>query len=99
MYDEVNFKSSDVLDVINFNSVFRSLSAAQKYHLESLAEGPKAYKSSEILWSIGMPVTLSFLIVSGRAKFSNLKLTALCPRRGSTGSLDAIEAKRDGHGI
>ena len=85
--------SNDVLlNVIHHNSALRGLNAAQKRHLESLAEGPKHYPPGHFLWCVGGPVSYSYLIVSGTAKFANFskRSGSARMRRGSTGSLVSL---------
>jgi hypothetical protein len=68
----------NVLDLLDRNSALRKLSAVQKRHLESLAEGPIAFNPGERLWRSGAPVDNAFLMISGTASF--------VPRRRNAGS-------------
>lgn len=67
-----------VLDLLDQNSALRKLSAVQKRHLESLAEGPIAFNPGERLWRSGAPVDNAYLVVAGTASF--------VPRRRNAGS-------------
>ena len=71
-------KNLNVLDLLNCNSALRKLSAVQKRHLESLAEGPISFQPGERLWRAGTPVDRAFVIVSGTASF--------VPKRRNAGS-------------
>jgi hypothetical protein len=66
----------NVLDLLDQNSAFRKLSAVQKRHLESLAEGPIAFQPGERLWRSGAPVDNAFLIVAGTASFVHRRRNA-----------------------
>lgn len=76
------------LQVINFNSSFRSLSASQKRHLESLVEGPRYIEPDGTIWQQGSTVEGAYMIVGGTAKFALMKHSVRYSRRGSTGSMD-----------
>jgi hypothetical protein len=69
----------NVLELLNCNSALRKLSAVQKRHLESLAEGPIYFQPGERLWRAGAPVENAFVVVSGTASF--------VPRRRNAGSV------------
>ena len=71
-------KNLNVLELLDQNSALRKLSAVQKRHLESLAEGPIGFGPGERLWRSGAPVDRAFLVVSGTASF--------VPRRRNAGS-------------
>lgn len=71
-------KNLNVLELLDQNSAMRKLSAIQKRHLESLAEGPIGFGPGERLWRSGAPVDKAFIIVSGTASFA--------PRRRNAGS-------------
>jgi hypothetical protein len=73
-----SLQTLNVLDLLDQNSAFRKLSAVQKRHLESLAEGPVAFSPGERLWRSGAPVDKAFLVVGGTASF--------VPRRRNAGS-------------
>jgi hypothetical protein len=64
-----SMQAMNVLDLLDQNSAFRKLSAVQKRHLESLAEGPVAFSPGERLWRSGAPVDKAFLVVGGTASF------------------------------
>ena len=57
------------MDIIEYNSTLRKISAVQKRHLESLAEGPVYYAPGERLWQMGKVVDKAFIIVGGTASF------------------------------
>lgn len=71
-------KDLNVLELLNCNSALRKLSAVQKRHLESLAEGPMSFQPNEKVWRAGNPVDKAYIIVSGSVSFS--------PRRRNAGS-------------
>jgi len=78
-----------VLEVLKCNSALRVLTAHQKRHLESLAEGPQYYESNKYLWQVGQPVDHAFLIVAGTANFAQKpEDDVLRNRRGSTGNME-----------
>jgi len=74
-------KELNVIEILNCNSAFRKLSAVQKRHLESLAEGPISFQAGERMWRTGGPVDKAFLVVKGTASFVN-------KRRNTNGSLE-----------
>ena len=59
----------EIMDIIECNTTLRKISAIQKRHLESLAEGPLYFEPGERLWRSGMPVETAFIIVGGTASF------------------------------
>ena len=71
-------RTLNILELLNCNSALRKLSAVQKRHLESLAEGPVSFLPGERIWRSGAPVDKAFIIVSGTASF--------VPRRRNAGS-------------
>lgn len=71
-------RNLNILELLNCNSAMRKLSAVQKRHLESLAEGPVSFLPGERIWRSGAPVDRAFIIVSGTASF--------VPRRRNAGS-------------
>lgn len=73
-----SLQALNVLDLLDQNSTLRKLSAVQKRHLESLAEGPVAFNPGDRLWRSGAPVDKAFLVVAGTASF--------VPRRRNAGS-------------
>jgi glyoxylase-like metal-dependent hydrolase (beta-lactamase superfamily II) len=83
LYQEA-VRSLNVLELLNGNSALRKLSAVQKRHLESLAEGPICFQPGERLWRSGAPVDRAFIMVSGTASF--------VPKRRNAGSA-AVQAK------
>jgi hypothetical protein len=62
-------KNVELLDIIESNSTLRKISAVQKRHFESLAEGPVYFAPGERLWNSGAPVDKAYLIVGGTASF------------------------------
>uniref|UniRef100_A0A7S1UTE9 Metallo-beta-lactamase domain-containing protein n=1 Tax=Grammatophora oceanica TaxID=210454 RepID=A0A7S1UTE9_9STRA len=72
-------KNLNVLELLNCNSALRKLSAVQKRHLESLAEGPVSFQPGERLWRAGAPVDRAFIVVAGTASF--------VPKRRNAGSV------------
>ena len=62
-------RTLNVLELLDCNSALRKLSAVQKRHLESLAEGPISFQPGERLWRAGAPVDKAFIVVSGTASF------------------------------
>jgi hypothetical protein len=46
-------RNLNVLELLDCNSALRKLSAVQKRHLESLAEGPLYFRPGERLWRAG----------------------------------------------
>jgi CRP-like cAMP-binding protein len=68
MKEELN-KNLNVLDLLELNSAFRKLSAVQKRHLESLAEGPVSFIPGERLWRAGTAVDKAFIVVAGTVSF------------------------------
>ena len=71
----------NVLELLDQNSGLRKLSAVQKRHLESLAEGPVGFGPGDRLWQSGAPVDKAFLMISGTASF--------VPKRRNAGSAAA----------
>jgi hypothetical protein len=77
-----------VLEVLKCNSALGKLTALQKRHLESLAEGPRFFESGNYLWQVGEPVDYAFLIVAGTATFAQKPEDEIWRnRRGSTGNM------------
>jgi len=70
-------RNLNVLELLDLNSALRKLTAVQKRHLESLAEGPIGFGPGERLWRSGAPVDQAYLMVSGTASF--------VPRRRNAG--------------
>jgi len=62
-------KDLNIIELLECNSALRKLSAVQKRHLESLAEGPTFYSSGQRLWRQGSAVDKAYLIVAGTASF------------------------------
>lgn len=68
LYEEV-VRNIEIMDVIESNSTLRKISAVQKRHLESLAEGPVYFAPGERLWKSGALVEKAFIIVGGTVSF------------------------------
>ena len=83
--------SSELIEVIECNSVLRNLTAMQKRCLESLAEGPRFFQAVAPLWKVGDPVDYAYLIVGGSATIEKKEApkigTGRMGRRGSTGAI------------
>lgn len=62
-------RSLNIIELLESNSALRKLSAVQKRHLESLAEGPVTIPPGKRLWQVGSPVDKSFMIVGGTVSF------------------------------
>jgi hypothetical protein len=83
-----------VLEVLKCNSALGKLTALQKRHLESLAEGPRFFEAGYFLWNVGEPVDYAFLIVTGTATFATKPEDEIWRnRRGSTGTMGAQQAQ------
>lgn len=77
-----------VLEVLKSNSALGKLTALQKRHLESLAEGPRYFEPGHFLWQVGEAVEYAFLIVAGTATFAaKAEDEVWRNRRGSTGNM------------
>lgn len=77
----------NVIELLECNSALRKLSAVQKRHLESLAEGPVYYNPSQRLWRAGAAVDKAFIVVAGTVSF--------VPRRRNAGSVGVPGSSRD----
>lgn len=88
-----NTNTSSFLDTISHNSALGNLSALQKRHLESLAEGPRYFDAGQPIWQVGSPVEYAFLIVSGSATFAQPPRMRGVDRRSSTGSMMGMTAR------
>jgi hypothetical protein len=62
-------KNLNIIELLDNNSSFRKLSAVQKRHLESLAEGPLYYAPGQRLWRSGQQVDKAFIVVAGTVAF------------------------------
>jgi hypothetical protein len=70
-HNHMNWYAYDsVLEVLKCNSALGKLTALQKRHLESLAEGPRYFEVGQFLWQVGNPVDYALLIVAGTATFA-----------------------------
>jgi hypothetical protein len=91
--------ADSLLEVIRFNSVLGNLTALQKRHLESLAEGPRFFAPGSLLWKIGAPVDFAYLLVSGTATLGSRAPQRVgrsrMNRRGSTGAISGSMASAD----
>lgn len=84
--------SLNFMEIISHNSALGNLTALQKRHLESLADGPRYFEPGQLIWQVGAPVDFSFLIVTGTAHFVQThKRKIIMNRRGSTGSIALSE--------
>ena len=82
------FAYDSILEVLKCNSALAPLSALQKRHLESVAEGPRYFEAGQYLWQVGEQVEFAFLIVAGTATFAHRSDEAAgWGRRGSTGTM------------
>ena len=72
--DEV--RNLNVIEILECNSTLRKLSAVQKRHLESLAEGPMYYTPGQRLWRAGEIVDKAFIVVSGTVSFVAMRRNA-----------------------
>lgn len=64
-----NVVNMNLIELLDCNSALRKLSAVQKRHIESLAEGPIYFQPGQRLWKSGSPVDRAFIIVAGTAAF------------------------------
>lgn len=78
-------RNLNILELLNCNSALRKLSAVQKRHLESLAEGPVSFLPGERIWRSGAPVDKAFIIVSGTASFVPRRRNAASASHPNTG--------------
>jgi hypothetical protein len=62
-------KNLNIIELLDNNSSFRKLTAVQKRHLESLAEGPLYYAPGQRLWRSGQQVDKAFIVVAGTVAF------------------------------
>lgn len=84
-----------VLEVLKCNSALGRLTALQKRHLESLAEGPRYFEAGHYLWQVGEPVDYAFLIVAGTATFAPKPDDDVWRnRRGSTGNIGPLQLQQ-----
>ena len=86
------FAYDSVLEVLKCNSALARLTAHQKRHLESLAEGPRVFEPGHYLWCVGQAVDYAFLIVAGTALFASKtdNERRQSNRRGSAGNLSVV---------
>lgn len=77
----------NMIELIDCNSALRKLTAVQKRHLESLAEGPVFYHAGQRLWRAGAPVDRAFLVVAGTVSF--------IPRRRNAGSVKSARMEEE----
>lgn len=64
-------RGDNLLEVLKFSSALGKLTAFQKRHLESIAEGPRYFEEGSLLWQVGETVDYAFLIVTGTAVFGH----------------------------
>lgn len=62
-------RNLEILELLEYNTALRKLSAVQKRHLESLAEGPVYYAPGQRIWKSNTPVEKAFIIVCGTVSF------------------------------
>eukprot|EP00551_Chaetoceros_affinis_P010448 CAMPEP_0203662688 /NCGR_PEP_ID=MMETSP0090-20130426/567_1 /ASSEMBLY_ACC=CAM_ASM_001088 /TAXON_ID=426623 /ORGANISM="Chaetoceros affinis, Strain CCMP159" /LENGTH=1308 /DNA_ID=CAMNT_0050525513 /DNA_START=591 /DNA_END=4517 /DNA_ORIENTATION=+ len=62
-------RNLEILELLKYNTTLRKLSAVQKRHLESLAEGPVYFKPGQRLWRSGTAVEKAYMIVGGTVSF------------------------------
>lgn len=62
-------RNLSVIELLECNSALRKLSAVQKRHLESLAEGPVYFSPGKRLWQSQATVDKAFIVVAGTASF------------------------------
>jgi len=62
-------RNLEIIELLEHNSTLRKLSAVQKRHLESLAEGPVYFAAGQRLWRSGAAVENAFIIVGGTVSF------------------------------
>jgi hypothetical protein len=62
-------KTLNVMDLLDYNTALRKLTAVQKRHLECLVEGPVVYTPGQRLWRSGSTVDKAFIIVAGTVSF------------------------------
>jgi len=66
-----SLRGDNLLEVLKFNSALGKLTAFQKRHLESIAEGPRYFEEGSCFWQMGDSVEFAFLIVTGTAVFGH----------------------------
>lgn len=64
-------RGDNLLEVLKFSSALGKLTAFQKRHLESIAEGPRYFEEGSYLWQVADSVDYAFLIVTGTAVFGH----------------------------
>ena len=84
---EDRIRNLNVIEILECNSALRKLSAVQKRHLESLAEGPAYYAPGQRLWRSGATVDKAFIVVAGTASF--------VPKRRNAGSVGLGRTSKD----
>ncbi len=62
-------RNLEILELLEHNTALRKLSAVQKRHLESLAEGPVYYAPGKRIWKSNTPVEKAFIIICGTVSF------------------------------
>ena len=83
-------KNLNIIELLECNSALRKLSAVQKRHLESLAEGPTYYSGGQRLWRQGSAVDKAFIIVAGTASF--IQKRRMAGSSSVTSSAEALAA-------
>ncbi|CAB9522972.1 Lactamase_B [Seminavis robusta] len=87
-------RGDNLLEVLNFNSALGKLTAFQKRHLESIAEGPRYFEEGSSLWSIGDSVDFAFLIVTGTALFGHKSADDDHNSSGRRNSFEGVVSRR-----
>lgn len=80
-------RNLNVIELLDCNSALRKLSAVQKRHLESLAEGPVSFSPGQRLWRSGAAVDKAYIVVAGTVSF--------VPRRRNAGSVGLPRSSQD----
>lgn len=80
-------RNLEILELLEYNTALRKLSAVQKRHLESLAEGPVFYPPGQRLWRSGTAVENAFIVIGGTVSF--------VAKRRNAGSVGAGFTSRD----
>lgn len=87
-------RGDNLLEVLKFNSSLGKLSAFQKRHLESIAEGPRFFEEGSYLWQTGDTVDFAFLIVSGTALFGHKSLDEDHSMTSRRSSFEGVVSRR-----
>lgn len=82
-------RNLNVMELLDCNSALRKLSAVQKRHLESLAEGPLYFPPGKRLWRSGAPVEQAFIVVKGTVSFVTKRANRMSTHLSSWRSTDS----------